>query len=1173
LDFPNVARTFQNPFYEDLLRYETQYAGDAFYETMETRGAGMRDTDDTTRRFLLYCLTYLGDPQMQIWLGNPGTLALDFPGTVEIGDDTIDIAVTKNGNPAIGALVTLSKDGESYAYGITNVDGEISLPLMANTTGTFDVSATAYQSVAASGSGQVVTTTETVLSLGDIVIIDDGTANSRGNGNGLAELGETVVIDLSVINNGGLAASSVQADLSWDETTWESLVDLELASASLGGIAAGSEANEPAAFRIRIPRVLDSADAANLVGDDLMQMAFEIELTSLEVTRSHKWVLEASRPILKKYINLVDDAAGNDDGIADNGETINLYVGLWNQGMGTASALAGSLVAYPTSAATMIDNSADLEELLPGEAGAIGPFQLTLNNVTQLTLGLFIKDMTPADHPQVLNRRFHLIRPPAPDSLKSIGQRSSIVLIWQNPLAPRDPIIGARVYRSEQEAGPFEEVFPGMAMNTTYFRDDGLNALTAYYYKIAVIDSSGNEGALSEMLETNTSPGPLANWPQLLGTATRSSPTITELDGWALREILAGGEVVYCFHGDGSEFYDGDGIASTSGILTQRPGSEDAPIWGKVAAWDMDMAADNDPEIVALSFSGCPDGSDTGLSVLMSFNHKGEMIWHHCLGRYGVASPAIGLIDSDDEYEVVTATSSRIFAYNHDGTAMSGTNNGVLKDIVDARNLFQTPTLADIDNDGTDEVLLLAWNGNDRLQAQKLFALNGDGTDVAGFPVDLGTLGYSNLIGNTGSVVVADLDQNSEPGDLDLEIAFMTAKRFWIFEHDGSLRLVSSSDGALAFGNDGAGLQTPAIGDVDLDGHPEVVFALRTIYGMVLHALKGTATEVSAENELPGFPLIIDENNDFEPGSPIIANINDDIFPEILIGDTEGRVHVYDKDGNGVLGFPYNIPGADLRYGGLAVWDVDGNGYNNLVIQASDNRDLLVLDLTQSLFPSDPDERIRQNPWPMKYHDARNSGFYQADIMTPVFLSQLSAIEESPGKIRITFTTAVTGAEILIWRQEAAQGEWTLRHRLTAIDGELGHYDILDETEASGTFEYKIEIVDDSGTTFEAARFQVEATGSIRALTLEPNRPNPFRPGTMLSFQIPGTESTPVELWIYDSTGRVIRRLISGNLPPGTHQVQWNGRNDNDQPVAAGLYLVRLRAMGEEKQGKMLLLK
>ena len=109
-------------------------------------------------------------------------------------------------------------------------------------------------------------------------------------------------------------------------------------------------------------------------------------------------------------------------------------------------------------------------------------------------------------------------------------------------MTPRDPIIGARVYRSEQETGPFAEIFPGMAMNTTYFRDDGLEALTAYYYKIAVVDSSGNEGVLSTVLETNTSPGLLANWPQLLGTATRSSPTITELDGWAMREILSGAE-------------------------------------------------------------------------------------------------------------------------------------------------------------------------------------------------------------------------------------------------------------------------------------------------------------------------------------------------------------------------------------------------------------------------------------------------------------------------------------------------------------------------------------------------------------------------------------------------------------------------------------------------------
>ena len=103
-------------------------------------------------------------------------------------------------------------------------------------------------------------------------------------------------------------------------------------------------------------------------------------------------------------------------------------------------------------------------------------------------------------------------------------------------------------------------------------------------------------------------------------------------------------------------------------------------------------------------------------------------------------------------------------------------------------------------------------------------------------PVDLSTVGEGNPEGSTGAVAVADLDK-----DQDLEIAFLTRKRFWIFEHDGTKKLASPP--GFPFADAGAGLQTPAIGDVNRDGVLEVVFALKGVGGIFLHALPGTAPE------------------------------------------------------------------------------------------------------------------------------------------------------------------------------------------------------------------------------------------------------------------------------------------------------------------------------------------
>ncbi|OYD15704.1 hypothetical protein CH330_04915 [candidate division WOR-3 bacterium JGI_Cruoil_03_51_56] len=46
--------------------------------------------------------------------------------------------------------------------------------------------------------------------------------------------------------------------------------------------------------------------------------------------------------------------------------------------------------------------------------------------------------------------------------------------------------------------------------------------------------------------------------------------------------------------------------------------------------------------------------------------------------------------------------------------------------------------------------------------------------------------------------------------------------------------------------------------------------------------------------------------------------------------------------------------------------------------------------------------------------------------------------------------------------------------------------------------------------------------------------------------------------WIYDATGRRVRRLFSGRLETGFHSFEWDGRSDGGEPVRSGTYFVRL---------------
>jgi len=83
--------------------------------------------------------------------------------------------------------------------------------------------------------------------------------------------------------------------------------------------------------------------------------------------------------------------------------------------------------------------------------------------------------------------------------------------------------------------------------------------------------------------------------------------------------------------------------------------------------------------------------------------------------------------------------------------------------------------------------------------------------------------------------------------------------------------------------------------------------------------------------------------------------------------------------------------------------------------------------------------------------------------------------------------------------------------------------------------------------------------------------PNPFNPTTTLAFTL--KEGATVELGIYDVRGRPVAELQSGYVESGRHGFQWHAKNAIGGDVASGVYLARLRAGGETRVQRLLLLK
>ncbi|MBP9582155.1 MAG: DUF3160 domain-containing protein, partial [Ignavibacterium sp.] len=88
------------------------------------------------------------------------------------------------------------------------------------------------------------------------------------------------------------------------------------------------------------------------------------------------------------------------------------------------------------------------------------------------------------------------------------------------------------------------------------------------------------------------------------------------------------------------------------------------------------------------------------------------------------------------------------------------------------------------------------------------------------------------------------------------------------------------------------------------------------------------------------------------------------------------------------------------------------------------------------------------------------------------------------------------------------------------------------------------------------------------------NYPNPFNPSTLIAFTIPyDLTNQNTELKIYDVQGALIATLVNQQLAAGNYVVKWEGKNQNNQNVASGIYLYNIKVGEKIKTGKMNLLK
>jgi len=218
-------------------------------------------------------------------------------------------------------------------------------------------------------------------------------------------------------------------------------------------------------------------------------------------------------------------------------------------------------------------------------------------------------------------------------------------------------------------------------------------------------------------------------------------------------------------------------------------------------------------------------------------------------------------------------------------------------------SIMVAPAVGDIDNDGSDEIIVGTWSDN-------VWAFELDGSVVSGFPYTAG-----NKI--NGDPALADLD-----GDGTLEILAGSDDNYLhVINNDGSQRYTVNGSGDVR--------AAPSVEDIDGDGDWEIFFGsnVKKIFGIDHEG-----------NSLSGWPQ---EGTSAFKSAPVFADLNGSGQPAIIAATSNGTLYAWGTAGNLMDSFPISLQGT--VDGSFAVTDIDADGDLEITVGASSS--LAVIDI------------------------------------------------------------------------------------------------------------------------------------------------------------------------------------------------------------------------------------
>jgi len=517
-------------------------------------------------------------------------------------------------------------------------------------------------------------------------------------------------------------------------------------------------------------------------------------------------------------------------------------------------------------------------------------------------------------------------------------------------------------------------------------------------------------------------------WPVPTGFSVSPSGTAAQMDDDPQLEVIIASqdEHVYVFDHDGSLLPGWPRWIGETLWPDQWANTNSSP-----AVADID--GDGEAEIIVGSLS----------AELYAFNRDGSYVpgFPRATSFMVYSTPALGDIDGDDELEIVFGDNhGYIYALNTDGTDCAGFPYPT------GYTVHASPALGDLDGDGYPEIVVGSEHDN-----PDFFAIDGDGTDLPGFPLNL-----DPNVGIISSPALADLDLD---GSLDIVVGC----------RNGLICVLDATGSFLPGWPIDAGYScqsSPTL--VDLDGDPE----LEIIVGM-------NDSQVVAYNHdgttLPGWPV---PTSYTVISSPSVGDVDGDGRVEIIVGENTGKVYGFEIDGTAVDGFPL-LDATYTIYSSPLLADLDLDGHLELLVGCNDTW-VYCWDLGEATHDAE------LLPWPQFRADGRNTACLYRPTYVVISDPPESLAQGQSAEIDLAVTSIVDDAvEFDFWwrvfDESGVVGDWpTPEVQTLSLDGfetrpvmsELS----VPEAAAPGLYLCQVYLGAHEQSSFDTASFELTVT-------------------------------------------------------------------------------------------------